>query len=437
MTSSTEPFLREFFRQVRDQPIEPADPRYIQLYADREISGDDPVNLMGKTIEWTPGGSVQLLSGFRGAGKTTELRRLQQVLEMKGYIVIRIDVENYINMAVPVDISDFLMTVAGAFSDSAVDAGVLKNSGFEVDYWKRLENFLSGIKFSGVSMAVGIGVASIAVKSNLKNDPSFKKHLQEHMFSYLGALVNDIREFFEKCICNIQYHNCTQSEVVLLVDSIEHFRGTLINARDVQSSVETLFVSHAEKLHLPHLHVVYTVPPYLKIRYSNLGALYGPGSLHILPSLKLYDRKNNRIDAGFDAMERIVKARGNWGRLLGDRDALDDLIRFSGGHIRDLLRLLSEVLLRANTLPVSGSTVTAAIDQLRTEFLPIPDDDARWLAKIAQTHQSALSSIANLPELARLFDTHLALCYRNGEEWYDVHPLISEHIESKPWERAG
>lgn len=30
--------------------------------------------------------------------------------------------------------------------------------------------------------------------------------------------------------------------------------------------------------------------------------------------------------------------------------------------------------------------------------------------------------------LARFFDTHLVLCYRNGDEWYDVHPLVSEQV---------
>ena len=84
--------------------------------------------------------------------------------------------------------------------------------------------------------------------------------------------------------------------------------------------------------------------------------------------------------------------------------------------------------------PFLEGTVTAAINQLRTEFLPVADADARWLAEIARTHQTALESTEDLPDLARFFDTHLALCYRNGEEWYDVHPLISEHVASQSGE---
>ncbi len=36
-----------------------------------------------------------------------------------------------------------------------------------------------------------------------------------------------------------------------------------------------------------------------------------------------------------------------------------------------------------------------------------------------------------LPELARFLETHLILCYRNGKEWYDVHPLITGQLRSQ------
>ena len=251
------------------------------------------------------------------------------------------------------------------------------------------------------------------------------------MAGHLGALVNDVHEFFERCVKALKELNGSDQEVVFLVDSIEHFRGTSVNVGEVQSSVETLFVSHAERLHLPHLHVVYTVPPYLKVRYGNVGSLYEPGGLHVLPALKLRSEEGVVFLQGYDAMERVVAARGDWTRLLGERSALDHLVRYSGGHLRDLLRLLAEVLRRARELPVSESTVDAAISQLRSEFLPIADDDARWLANIARSHQTALATKEELPDLARFFDTHLALCYRNGDEWYDVHPLIADHVASQ------
>ena len=434
MTPDERNFLRDFFRQVSDQPIRPEDPRYIPLYEYPELAGDDPVELMARAIEWTPGGSVQLLSGYRGTGKSTELMRLAQRLEQSGFLVFRCDIEDYLNMSVPVDICDFLMAISGAFGDAVAEGNFLDDHPMHEGYWKRFANFLTRTELKDVSASIGIPVAlgsdvvSANIKANLKSDPTFKKRLQEHMAGHLGALVNDVHGYFESCVNALKKRLGDEREVVLLVDSIEHFRGTYINAQEVQSSVEDLFVSHSERLHLPHLHVVYTVPPYLKIRYGNLGALYEPGGVRMLPALKLRNRKGELSREGYDAMERVVDARGDWQQLLGRRSALDRLIRNSGGHLRDLLRLLAEVLRRANELPVPDSTVDAAINQVRTEFLPIADDDARWLAGIARSHQTVLPNTDRLPDLARFFDTHLALCYRNGEEWYDVHPLIAEYV---------
>lgn len=90
--------------------------------------------------------------------------------------------------------------------------------------------------------------------------------------------------------------------------------------------------------------------------------------------------------------------------------------------------MLQEVTVRADHLPVDERTIERAVVQIQSELLPIPDDDARWLHRIAQTNEASLPEMARLPRLSTLLDTHLVLCYSNGEEWYDVHPLIRERV---------
>ena len=69
MTPDERNFLRDFFRQVSDQPIRPEDPRYIPLYEYPELAGDDPVELMARAIEWTPGGKRSAIVGLSRNGK--------------------------------------------------------------------------------------------------------------------------------------------------------------------------------------------------------------------------------------------------------------------------------------------------------------------------------------------------------------------------------
>ena len=433
MTPDDRIFLKSFFQNLQDQSLDPSDERYVPLYGDPELVEEDPVQRLSQAIEWTSE-SVQLLSGYRGTGKSTELKRLKVRLEKPGYLVFLCDVEDYLNLSTPIDVSDFLMVTAGAFGEAVNKR--LEKDGHQPNegYWERFRTFWSGlgIQATELSASIGTGPASIGIQANLKSDPTFKEQLQKHMAGHLGALVADVRRFLEDCVKILRRCYGDDREIVLLLDSIEHIKGTLANAEDVHNSVERLFAGHPEKLRLPNLHVVYTVPPYLKVHHPNIGVLYGPSGLIILPAFKLYTQKGKRIPKSFDAMERVVSRRGEWKKLLGEeRPLLDRLIQASGGHLRDLLRLLAEVLLRTRELPVPERTVDSAISQVRTEFLPIPNNDALWLARIADSHQVALEELAALPSLARFFDTHLVLCYRNGGEWYDVHPLVRGDVRAQ------
>lgn len=102
-----------------------------------------------------------------------------------------------------------------------------------------------------------------------------------------------------------------------------------------------------------------------------------------------------------------------------------------GGHFRDLLYMLREVLLRANQLPVTAEVVDAAIAEMRNQFLPIAVQDARWLKRIADLRATALPSTEpeDVQRLTRFLDTHFVLYFKNHESWYDIHPLIRDEVE--------
>lgn len=434
MSPEDRQFLRAFFQAAADRPLDPDDPQYVHLYENESLAEDDPVELLARGIEWTPGKSVQLLSGFRGTGKSTELRRLRKRLRDGGFLVVLLDIEDYVNLSTPVDVSDFLMALAGAFGEALRDPTLLGDDPGREDYWERLVSFLARteVEISEISGEPG----GVGLKATLKSDPSFKQRLQKRMAGHLGALVRHVHGYMTECVRALKEKHGPERDVVLLVDSVEHIRGTSANAQEVHQSVEVLFAGHADKLHLPSLHVIYTVPPYLKVRYPNLGALYAPGGIQLLPAVKVKTSEGETFQPGLDALAQIVEQRGDCGRLLGGREVLDELSSASGGHLRDLLRIIAEVARRARQLPVREETVRAALNQIRNEFLPIADDDAVWLHEVARTRRASLDNAERLPDLARFLDTHLVLCYHNGREWYDVHPLIAGDIEAQAAEIA-
>ncbi|MCA9205779.1 MAG: hypothetical protein KDA59_22150, partial [Planctomycetales bacterium] len=114
----------------------------------------------------------------------------------------------------------------------------------------------------------------------------------------------------------------------------------------------------------------------------------------------------------------------------GSHRLADKLISASGGHFRDLLVLLRETVLRSKDVPVKESAVDAAIVALRTSYLPIPLADAQWLHEIGLKRDSLLQdrSPESIQRMTLFLDTHCALILRNGEEWYDVHPLLRDEV---------
>ena len=71
MTPDDRIFLKRFFQNLLDQSLDPSDERYVPLYEDPAFADEDPVQRLAHAIEWTSE-SVQLLSGYRGTGKSTE-----------------------------------------------------------------------------------------------------------------------------------------------------------------------------------------------------------------------------------------------------------------------------------------------------------------------------------------------------------------------------
>lgn len=421
-------FLKAFYQQVANEaPLDPADRRYVQLYKD--AGQDDPVELLLRGIVWQTGKSAQLLSGFRGTGKSTELRRLRAKLVAAGYVVVLLDMEDALNMSTRVEVSDFLMAVAGAFSDALSAPEILGFDPKREGYWTRLGAFLRRTRIEIPD------VAEYGVKAALKTDPTFKQRLQGQMAGHLGALTDDVHDFFRESVATIRQKVKTTPEVVLIVDSMEHARGTSLTDREVQSSLVNLFAGHAPRLRLPDLHVVYTVPPYLKVLAPNLGDQYGSGAIQIFPAIKVHKPDGGdpetRVphDPGVAALRAVLSGRGTVERLFASEELVRRLIRMSGGHLRDMLRLTAEVLRRAQSVPVGADIVEGAIRALRAEMLPIADEHARWLARIATTREAELGSVRQMGDLAAFLDSHVVLCFKNGQdEYYDVHPLIRDRI---------
>jgi hypothetical protein len=428
-----EAFLYGFYNNLADRPLEPDDPFYVPFLVG---SPSDPIDALAFTIE-SRRESAQLFSGFRGSGKSTELLRLRHTLKQRGYLVVFRDLLKYVGEGEPIDVGAFLLAVAGAFGDGLEEEGLLSFNPAKPSFWDHIVGWMRGIKLDGASLGAPDGMpVSVELKLNLKSDPVFRVRLQQQLGGHLGALTDEVRSFMGRCLAELRASWGAGVKIVLVLDSFEKLRGSALNESDVQASVDRLFNGHADKLHFEGMHVVYSVPPWLKV-LSNAAALFDKSVL--LPCLKVADYVQESqgwarrpLDPAITTARTIIEKRGNWQRLLGSReDLVEHMVFMSGGYLRDLFRTLERCLQRARNPALTNDPdqlVELALADLHNDYTPMPHADILWLDDVRRTHEASLPDAKELPRLARFFDNHVVLCYRNGHEWFAVHPILESTV---------
>ncbi len=398
----------------------------------------DLMRELADQIDFDEGGGTYLFSGNRGTGKTTELMRLAELLKDLDCEVFYLNMLEYFNLTTSVEITDFLICVLGGLSEK-IEERFGSNPG-GIGFFERTWNFLqSDVKIEGLELAAGSDVKA-GLKMSLQQDPTFKQRLQEATRGHVARLVQEARRFVGEALEEIRSKTAPHKKIVLIVDSVEQLRGVgdTKNIAEVFKSAETLFSGHADKLRFPPLYLVYTIPPYLSALAGSLAALYSGGKIYMLPSVHVYDCCPNdgdvpvQSEAGLSSMVEIVGKRfPEWPEFL-TREQLLRLAANSGGDLRDFFRLVKLCVSQAlyqERLPLPDAVLASAESDLRND-MPLADDDKAWLKKIQHSHKRELSSLDKLPDFARLAEGKYILNYRNGDDWFDVHPLLRATVAS-------
>lgn len=141
---------------------------------------------------------------------------------------------------------------------------------------------------------------------------------------------------------------------------------------------QQFFVLDAEQLLAIETLVIYTAPLHLK--YD--GRLGGKLDADIvLPMIKLHERDGSRCLAGWHALRELLLLRADRSLFASDAE-VEQLVAYSGGHPRALLRLLKLCCELADER-IDHAVVQRAIGQLAADYRYfLKPDDYRLLAEI-------------------------------------------------------
>ena len=127
--------------------------------------------------------------------------------------------------------------------------------------------------------------------------------------------------------------------------------------------------------------------------YGNLTQRF-PSDPKVLPMVSVELSNGSNFEPGMVLLRQMVLARAfpdlnplerlnRINEVFDDAKSLDRLCKVSGGHVRDLLRLLNNWIQRERKLPLSRQTLEALIRYRRNEMtMQISDDEWELLRQV-------------------------------------------------------
>ncbi len=447
MTASFEALFRTL---DFDRPLDVSIPRDQALYVRGMHTSENisPVDELRVGIEMSDRPGTWLFTGHRGVGKSTELRRMAAELRSLGHLVIVADMGEYLNLVEPVKTETLLLTLVAALADGADQ--FLGGERLAQGYFSKLWNYFNTteVKFTEINapLPLGGGVTP-SFKAQLKDNPGFREKVLASLQGAIAPLAAQVREFAKGVLDDVRCQKGQDKQVILILDSLERLRVTGADAQVCYDAISRTFDLNAEYLKLEHIHVVYSVPPYLPFLSPRIGSYFGV-SVCTLPHVKVFQSptrlqgpagdgippKAKAYWAGVDLMVSTVVKRYSQVEQLIPLDVLKQLALASSGSVRDYFRLIKSVCTKARVAnaptPLQGESWARMAEQVLRNEMPLATEDKTWLLNVRRTHGNGLDSMKNLHQLARLFDSGVILNYRNGTDWCDVHYLLQDELGS-------
>jgi hypothetical protein len=438
LSRADEDLLGAFHLNLRPEPLTPDHPFFVTAEEFGDSVGDDVVTFLRRDIERSETGSVTYLSGFRGAGKTTQLNRLKRDLEADGYAVVLFDTATLLNLNFAIEANDLVLAVPAGIAEQCVAAGwvsdVVDGRRVHRRWFDRFTRIRPDKPFK-LSLPIDPGTGDSAIEISpfemFRLQDSFRDELRDFMRDNESALKREATRFVADLIADtkkaFEKDRRPWRGFVVIADSLDH-ASSESNFEEVAASLREVFDARAELLRFDGCQMVYCIPPYLQLRKLRVRTNY---------NVKVTDRDGDRHEAGHQALRLMLARRVPTGTTLSDyfTDAdLDELIQKSGGHIRDLLLLVDDATIQTNELPITSRTVSKAIRDVREQLKPLKPSHAAWLAEVHRTHEFALDEDGWLIP-AEMISRHLVLRYPNDDPWFDVHPLLADYVERAEYAR--
>ncbi len=412
-----------------NEVLEPGDPRFVDF---DEARGGNVVDRIIRSIRRAPHDrpECKLFAGHRGIGKTSELKRLQAILEKPGgatkpFFVVFMDATRQLDSN-DLDFPDLLVLLAGDLQQqlrAAKIPGFSATSTYLKSLWDTLIGGLeSDVKIKSVDVDVPFGKLAL----ELRNRPTQRAMLREKIESMATDLIEAVNKLLDEANAALRANG--RAGLVLIIDGLDKL--SLRHLPNGGNTHDRLFVDRSEQLADLRAHTIYTVPismfysPRCAVLEQSFGEFNAPismirirgeGKSEPLPETlgmqKLWEMLDLRCKAADVTFAETFPVDETW----------QYLCQMSGGHPRHLLILLCAAANLLDALPITRAAVDQAIRDYANSLLrEIPDLFWSKLSHFAEPREDISKDEVHQ---AMLFLLHI-FEYSDGRPWYEVNPVL-------------
>ena len=390
--------------------------------------GTEVIEQLEQLVEDDPSGSGKIIfSGHRGCGKSTLLAEFCRQMDDR-YFTVFFSISDLIEMS-DVNHINILFAIAVQLMTAAEKQQIpIKKSIQESFYNWFATKTKTKIDELGASGSVGFNLFKM-ITGKLKADATIREEIKQEFLrkvSDLVATINEIAAVVE---------DGAKKPILVVIDDLDKLDLGV---------VRQVYQEHIKALFLPNFRMILTTP-ISALRDVSLSATVETETndqVVFMPVTKLFKRGESRNPDAVPMTEPAARLKEVLAKRLGSEliepEILDRIVVYSGGVLRELIRIANEccrICLRLvrrrpeDAIKINAEVVEEAVNKLRLDFdTRLGTTDYEMLMT---TYREFKPENPKAKEFLDLLHGLYVLEYRNAVLWYDIHPIVLELLKQR------
>lgn len=370
--------------------------------------------------------SAVLLLGHRGCGKSTELNKMSERLNLEGYPVKIIncsrdlDLLNIVHSDLFILMGEALLNIVKEL-ECKIDKDTLKkimhfwDEGTECsEYKEAVENSVEAGIEAETPKILSILKTFIKIKADLKYNEEtrveYRRKINIRTSEWMAMLSLVSEEIAKKT---------GGKYPIIIFEDLDR-----LNPDDAWK----VFYNYVALLSGMKFPVIYTFP--IALSYDpKFSAMESYFIVKTLPMIKIATIENQPFEDGIAIIRKIVEKRTDL--KLFEENTLDTMIQYTGGSLRDLFYVINSSAKRAErrkSETISMEDTERALEELKTSLTRrIEKRNYEFLLNIYKGNKEM---IEDKEMLLKMLQASVVLEY-NGKRWHNLHPLVAKFFEEQ------